>query len=84
MTADDGWAIIEISDIRFPPRVDFLLNHATALRLIMLSVLQYGGNVQFDLILPLLYPSVCETPEWLLGFGAVGRIAISVVNVVSC
>lgn len=60
MTADDGWAIIEISDIRFSPRVDFLI-HATALRLIMLSVLQYGGNVQFDLILSLLlgWISVC-------------------------
>lgn len=60
MTADDSWAIIEISDIRFLPRVDFLI-HVTTLQLIMLNMQQYGGNVQFDLISLLLlgWISVC-------------------------
>lgn len=54
MTADDSWVIIDISDIRLSPRVDFLM-HARTLWLTMLNMLQYGGNMLFDLILLLLW-----------------------------
>lgn len=80
MTADDSWAIIEISDIRFSPRVHFLIR-VTTLRLIVLNMLQYGGNMQFDLILSLLlgWISVC-----LWNPRMVTRIPISVINIMSC